>query len=73
MATSQVTLTFDLLGRVAPLPPSRKKRGFAEQNGSFANSQAVLVEQVERKRNLARGTEKSLCASRAGARARAGQ
>ena len=29
---------------------SRKKRGFAQQNGSFANSQAVLGELAERER-----------------------
>ena len=29
---------------------SRKNRGFVEQNGSFANSQAVLAELTERER-----------------------
>ena len=41
--------------------------------GVLQTPKRFLAEQVERKRNLARGTGKSLCASRAGARARAGQ
>ena len=40
----------DLLGRMTPLSLNRKKRGFAQQNGSFANSQAVLGELAERER-----------------------
>ena len=60
MATSQVSLTFDLLGRVAPLSPNCKKRGFAEQNGSFANSQAVLGRVSRAGARITRGDKKSV-------------